>query len=128
IRSDTLGHSSMKAVRFHEHGDASVLRYEDAPEPQVLAGEVLVRVRACALNHLDIWGRRGLPGVRIGMPHICGSDVAGEVAQSAVPDVPPGRRVLIQPGMSCGRCPMCLAGRDNECPQYEVLGYRSHQG
>jgi len=118
----------MKAVRFHQHGDASVLRYEEAPEPEVLPGEVVVRVRACALNHLDIWGRRGLPGVRIPMPHICGSDIAGEVAKSATPDVPPGRRVLIQPGMSCGRCAMCLAGRDNECPQYEVLGYRSHQG
>jgi NADPH:quinone reductase-like Zn-dependent oxidoreductase len=118
----------MKAVRFHEHGDTGVLRYEDAPEPEVLAGEVIVRVRACALNHLDIWGRRGLPGIRIPMPHICGSDVAGEVAKSGTPDVPPGRRVLVQPGMSCGRCLMCLAGRDNECPQYEVLGYRSHQG
>src|SRR5205814_565418 len=81
-----------------------------------------------ALNHLDIWGRRGLPGVTIPMPHICGSDVAGEVVHSAAGDVPAGRRVLLQPGMSCGRCPACLAGRDNECPQYEVLGYRTHQG
>lgn len=118
----------MQAVRFHEHGGPEVLRVEDAPEPEVLAGEVLVRVRACALNHLDIWGRRGLPGVRIPMPHICGSDVAGEVVRSAAVDVPPGRRVLLQPGMSCGRCASCLAGRDNECPQYEVLGYRSHPG
>ncbi|HEY6211730.1 MAG TPA: alcohol dehydrogenase catalytic domain-containing protein, partial [Vicinamibacterales bacterium] len=99
-----------------------VLRYEEAPEPDVLAGEALVRVRACALNHLDIWGRRGLPGVTIPMPHICGSDVAGEVVASAAVDVPAGRRVLLQPGMSCGRCAACLAGRDNECPQNEVLG------
>ena len=105
-----------------------MLRYEEAPEPDVLAGEALVRVRACALNHLDIWGRRGLPGVTIPMPHICGSDVAGEVVASAAVDVPAGRRVLLQPGMSCGRCAACLAGRDNECPQYEVLGYRSHPG
>ena len=105
-----------------------MLRYEDAPEPEVLSGEVLVRVRACALNHLDIWGRRGLPGITIPMPHICGSDIAGEVVRSAAADVPVGRRVLLQPGMSCGRCSACLAGRDNECPQYEVLGYRTHQG
>ncbi|HYM23259.1 MAG TPA: zinc-binding dehydrogenase [Vicinamibacterales bacterium] len=118
----------MKAVRFHQHGGTDVLRCEDVPEPKVLSGEVLVRVRACALNHLDIWGRRGLPGVTIPMPHICGSDVAGEVVRSAAADVPAGRRVLLQPGMSCGRCSACLAGRDNECPQYEVLGYRTHQG
>ncbi|HMD35567.1 MAG TPA: zinc-binding dehydrogenase [Vicinamibacterales bacterium] len=118
----------MKAVRFHEHGDARVLRYEDVPEPEMLPGEVLVRVRACALNHLDIWGRRGLPGVKIPMPHICGSDVAGEIMGSTAADLPAGRRVLIQPGMSCGRCAACLAGRDNECPEYEVLGYRSHPG
>ena len=118
----------MKAIRFHEHGDTGVLRYEDVPAPEVLPGEVLVRVRACTLNHLDIWGRRGLPGVKIPMPHICVSDVACEIAESAAADLPAGRRVLIQPGMSCGRCAACLAGRDNECPQYEVLGYRSHQG
>jgi NADPH:quinone reductase-like Zn-dependent oxidoreductase len=118
----------MKAIRFHEHGDARVLRYEDAPEPAVLPGEALVRVRACALNHLDIWGRRGLPGVKIPMPHICGSDVAGEIAGSSAVDLPAGRRVLVQPGMSCGRCAACLAGRDNECAQYDVLGYRSQQG
>jgi NADPH:quinone reductase-like Zn-dependent oxidoreductase len=118
----------MKAVRFHEHGDTSVLRCEDVPEPELLSGEALVRVRACALNHLDIWGRRGLPGVKIPMPHICGSDIAGEVMGSTAVDVPAGRRVLIQPGISCGRCGACLGGRDNECPQYEVIGYRSHQG
>ena len=69
----------MKAVRFHEHGGPDVLRYEDAPDPQPGAGEVLVRVRACALNHLDIWNRRGV--VRLPLPHISGADVAGEVAR-----------------------------------------------
>src|SRR5258706_12181228 len=97
--SDRLAALPMKAVRFHQHGGVDVLRYDDAPEPEVLPGEVLVRVRACALNHLDIWGRRGLPGVTIPMPHICGSDIAGEVVKSAAVDVPIGRRVLLQPGM-----------------------------
>ena len=118
----------MKAVRFHRHGDPSVLRYEDAPEPELLPGEVLVRVRACALNHLDVWARRGLPGIDTPMPHISGSDVAGDVVGSAALDLMLGRRVMLQPGMSCGRCSACLSGRDNECARYEVLGYRNHPG
>jgi len=118
----------MKAVRFHSHGSPEVLRYEDAADPVATAGEALVRVRACALNHLDIWERRGLPRVTIPLPHISGSDVAGEVVSSAVANVIPGTRVMLQPGISCGRCAACLSGRDNECPQYEVLGYRNHQG
>lgn len=118
----------MKAIRFHQHGGPEVLRYEDTPEPELQPGEVLVRVRACALNHLDIWERRGLPHVHIPMPHISGSDVAGEVAATLAPDIMPGRRVMLQPGMSCGRCAACLSGHDNECPHYEVLGYRSHPG
>jgi NADPH:quinone reductase-like Zn-dependent oxidoreductase len=118
----------MKAVRFHSHGGVDVLRYEDAPDPDLAPGEVLVRVRACALNHLDLWERRGLPHVPIPMPHISGSDVAGEVVAATASQVPLGRRVMLQAGVSCGRCAACLAGRDNECPQYEVLGYRNHQG
>src|SRR5471032_1545542 len=118
----------MKAVRFHQHGGPEVLRYEDAPDPDLMPGEVLVRVRACALNYLDLWGRQGLPNVRIPMPHISGSDVAGEIVASAAPDVATGRRVMLQPGVSCGRCAACLSGKDNECPQYEVLGYIHHAG
>jgi NADPH:quinone reductase-like Zn-dependent oxidoreductase len=118
----------MKAVRFHQHGGPDVLRFEEAPEPDLESGEVLVRVHACALNHLDLWSRRGLPNVRIALPHISCSDVAGEVVASAAPDVATGRRVMLQPGVSCGRCQACLAGRDNECPQYDVLGYRRHMG
>jgi NADPH:quinone reductase-like Zn-dependent oxidoreductase len=118
----------MKAVRFHEHGGPEVLRVEDAPEPHLSPGEVLVRVRACALNHLDLWARRGLEHVSIPMPHISGSDVAGEVVGAAGVDLHPGRRVMLQPGVSCGRCSACISGKDNECRQYEVLGYRNHPG
>jgi NADPH:quinone reductase-like Zn-dependent oxidoreductase len=118
----------MKAVRFHSHGGADVLRHEDAPDPDLAPGEVLVRVRACALNHLDLWERRGLPHVPIPLPHISGSDVAGEVVAAAASHVPLGRRVMLQAGVSCGRCAACLSGLDNECPHYEVLGYRNHQG
>jgi NADPH:quinone reductase-like Zn-dependent oxidoreductase len=118
----------MKAVRFHEHGGPDVLRFEEAPEPELGPGDVLVRVRACALNHLDIWERCGLPHVQIPMPHISGSDVAGEVVEAQAPDVAPGCRVMLQPGVSCGRCEACLSNRDNECPRYEALGYRGHAG
>jgi NADPH:quinone reductase-like Zn-dependent oxidoreductase len=118
----------VKAVRFHQHGGPEVLAYEDAPDPDLAPGEVLVRVRACALNHLDLWERRGLPRVAIPMPHISGSDVAGEVVAPAPPGVSAGRRVMLQPGVSCGRCGACLSGSDNECQSYEVLGYRNHAG
>jgi NADPH:quinone reductase-like Zn-dependent oxidoreductase len=118
----------MKAVRFHRHGGPEVLVCEEVPEPQLAPGEALVRVRACALNHLDLWTRRGLDRVTIPLPHISGSDVAGEVVASTGTDVPAGRRVMLQPGISCGRCAACLSGRDNECPRYEVLGYMTHSG
>jgi NADPH:quinone reductase-like Zn-dependent oxidoreductase len=117
----------MKAVRFHQHGGPEVLRYEDAPDPDLAPGEVLVRVRACALNHLDLWGRRGVP-VRVPVPHIAGSDVAGDVVSALAADVSVGRRVMLQPGISCGRCAACLSGVDNECARYEVLGYLNHAG
>lgn len=118
----------MKAVRFHSHGGPEVLRYEDAPEPQPGPGEALVRVHACALNYLDIWERRGLEQVVFPMPHISGSDVAGRIVAASAENVATGTRVMLQPGVSCGRCTACLSGRDNQCPQYEILGYRNHPG
>jgi NADPH:quinone reductase-like Zn-dependent oxidoreductase len=116
----------MNAIRFHEHGDAGVLRYEEAPDPQPQAGDVLVRVRACALNHLDIFNRRGV--VKLPLPHISGADVAGEIVTSSDPALPPGRRVLLQPGLSCGHCEACLSGRDSFCPRYDVLGSQRDGG
>jgi NADPH:quinone reductase-like Zn-dependent oxidoreductase len=120
----------MKAVRFHEHGGPEVLRFEDAPDPAPPPGWVLVRVRAAALNHLDIWQRRGLDRVKIPMPHISGADVAGEIAglTDGVTGWQTGDRVMLQPGLSCGRCRACLEGRDNHCPRYDVLGYQSNGG
>ncbi len=118
----------MKAVRFHAHGGPDVLRYEDAPDPIAGPGEAVVRVRACALNHLDLWQRRGMERVQIPFPHISGADVAGEVISAPQGEYAPGSRVMLQPGLSCGRCAACLDGRDNECPKYDVLGYRSDGG
>jgi NADPH:quinone reductase-like Zn-dependent oxidoreductase len=118
----------MKAARFHAHGDPSVLRYEDAPDPVPAPGRAIVRVRACALNHLDLWERRGLDRVRLPLPHISGSDVSGEVADAGGGAVPAGTRVMLQPGLRCGACPACRAGRDNLCPSYDVLGLMSDGG
>jgi NADPH:quinone reductase-like Zn-dependent oxidoreductase len=120
----------MRAVRFHEHGGPDVLRYEEAPDPVLRAGEVVVRVRACALNHLDLFQRRGIERVTIPLPHISGADVAGEIA-GVSPEarfLAAGTRVMLQPGLSCGRCDACLAGRDNYCRTYDVLGYQSDGG
>lgn len=118
----------MKAIRFHAHGGPDVLRYEDVAEPIAGPGEAVVRVRACALNHLDLWQRRGIERVRIPFPHISGADVAGEVASVPGGELAVGRRVMLQPGLSCGRCAACLDGHDNECHAYDVLGYRSNGG
>lgn len=114
----------MKAARFHEHGGVDVLKYEDVPEPKVSPTDVLIKVKACALNHLDLWMRRGLPGIQIPLPHIVGSDISGEIVEvgQSVTSVKPGQRVLVNPGMSCGRCQACLGGRDNYCRQYDVIG------
>jgi NADPH:quinone reductase-like Zn-dependent oxidoreductase len=118
----------MKAVRFHAHGGPEVLRYEDAPDPVAGPGDALIRVRACALNHLDLWQRRGMERVRIPFPHISGADVAGEVISTPNGEFAAGTRVMLQPGLSCGRCQACLDGRDNECQKYQVLGYFSDGG
>ena len=115
----------MKAVRFHSHGGPEVLRYEDAPDPVPSGDEVLVRVKACALNHLDLWARNGLPDVKIPLPHISGSDIAGVIEW-----VPPeektiqrGMEVIVNPGLACGRCDKCLLGRDDQCRFYTIIGY-----
>ena len=113
----------MKAVRFHEFGGADVLKYEDVPEPQIRKDQVLIKVKACALNHLDLWIRKGLPGPKL--PHINGSDVAGDVAEVGeyVTDIKVGERVLLAPMVFCGHCQACLAGQQNFCRQFSVLGY-----
>lgn len=115
----------MKLARIHRHGGPEAIVYEDAPEPVIAPGEILVRVRACALNHLDLFVREGMPGVRISMPRVLGSDIAGEVV--AVGEfcrrVEPGWRIVLSPGLSCRQCEHCFLGNDNLCREYRVLGY-----
>lgn len=120
----------MKALRFHQHGGPDVLVWEDAPDPVIAADRVLVRVAAVAMNHLDLWQRRGLDRVRIPLPHISGADVAGTI-EAVGPDVRglnAGDRVMLQPGVSCGQCRACLSGQDFRCRRYDVLGYQSDGG
>jgi NADPH:quinone reductase-like Zn-dependent oxidoreductase len=120
----------MKAVLFREHGGPHTLSYEDLPTPTVGAGDVLVRVKACALNHLDIWVRQGNPAYSMPLPHVSGSDVAGIVDQvgAHVDGITVGQRVFVSPGISCWRCDACLAGRDNFCRSYSLLGAMAHGG
>lgn len=112
----------MKAIRIHEFGGPEVLRYEDIRDPQPRKDQVLVRVRACAMNHLDLWVRKGLPGVKL--PHILGSDIAGEIVEVGeyVTGFRTGQRVLIAPMHFCNHCAKCVAGLQNQCPEFTVLG------
>jgi len=120
----------MKAVIFEQHGGPEVLKLTDVPDPKIKADEVLVEVRGCALNHLDVWVRNGLPGIKIPLPHILGDDIAGVVREvgDLVTWVNVGDEVIIQPGVSCGHCADCLAGRDNMCDDYDIIGYRRDGG
>lgn len=120
----------MKAVVIRQHGGPEVLEYTDVPEPVIEANEVLVEVKACALNHLDIWVRKGMPGIEIPLPHILGNDVAGIAKQvgDLVTWVKAGEEVMVQPGVSCGHCEACLGGKDNFCRDYDIIGYRRDGG
>lgn len=114
----------MKAVGFHEHGGLDKLRVLDVPKPEIGDDDALIRVKACALNHLDLWVREGLPGLKLAMPHISGCDVAGEIAAvgKEVADWEPGVRVTANPGVYCGRCEWCVKGEHPLCPDFKILG------
>ncbi len=120
----------MKALCFYEHGDADVLRYDDVPDPTAGPGQVLVRVRACALNHLDIWVRRGWPGLKLPMPHWSGADVAGEVVAlgDGVTGWEIGQRVVIDPGVSTAQDEFTRRGEDSLSPGYAILGEQVRGG
>ena len=114
----------MKAVLFRRHGGPDVLEYTEAPDPTPGPGEILVRVKACGLNHLDLWIRQGIPAYHINMPHISGCDVAGLVERvgDGVTRPAAGDRVVLAPGLSCGTCEWCWRGDDNVCATYRIRG------
>jgi len=120
----------MKAVRFHEFGGPEKLQFEEAPQPKPGPNEVVVKVKACALNHLDIWARQGTRNERIPLPHISGSDISGEIYETGSPadKHSKGERALVAPGISCGSCDYCTNGWDSLCESYKIIGYETQGG
>ena len=120
----------MKSVYLTQHGDESVLQYGELPEPVASPGKVLVQIKACALNRLDLWVRGGLPSLKLPMPHILGSDISGVVAEvgPGIAHVSAEQEVVISPGVSCGYCEHCLSGADNNCRYYGVIGEHTTGG
>lgn len=114
----------MKTVLLHKHGGPDVLEYADFPEPEPGSGQVLVRLKAAALNRLDLWVRNGWPGIKLEYPHIPGADGAGEIAGlgAGVQGWQVGERVVINSNLACGVCEACLAGWDNRCRDWHLLG------
>src|ERR1041384_4893344 len=114
----------MKALAFNEFGGPDKLRRQDVPDPKITSGEVLVRVRACALNHLDLFVREGIPALRTKLPFWTGCDIAGDVAAlgANVTGIAVGDRVCVNPNLTCGRCEFCLTGEDSLCVRYRILG------
>ena len=114
----------MKTLLFHQFGGPEVLRYEDAPDPKIGPGEVLVRVRACALNRLDLFVREGIPALKTPLPFWTGCDIAGDVVEvgAEVQGVKVGDRVAVNPNLTCGRCEYCIQGEDSLCVRYGIFG------
>ena len=127
----------MKAVTFEQHGETDVLKYTDLPEPEISPNEVLIRVKAAAANYNDIWARRGLPGVRVILPHVSGSDASGVVeavgsevgagTANGFNNIPfkPGDEVMVHPGISCRVCDVCTRGEEFFCRQFKIWGFQT---
>ncbi|TLX66842.1 MAG: zinc-binding dehydrogenase [Thaumarchaeota archaeon] len=112
----------MKAVPFYSHGNVSVLKYvENFPTPVPNPSEILVRIKYCGINHLDIWTRMGIPGISINLPHICGSDIVGTL-ENDYSTFSRGSRVLVYPGISCNQCNFCNNGNETLCKQFSIIG------
>ena len=118
----------MRAVVYSRHGGPEVVTVQEMPAPPLRPNDVLVRVRAAALNHIDLWVRKGLPRLRLTFPHIPGADASGVVERvgEAVTKVQPGTEIIIAPGISCGVCTYCVSGQDNLCADYAILGEHRH--
>jgi NADPH:quinone reductase-like Zn-dependent oxidoreductase len=118
----------MRAICIREFGGNEKVQLENLPEPAPGPGQALIRVKAAALNHLDIWVRKGRPGLTLGRPHVLGSDAAG-VLEALGPGcdgatLKPGSEVVVNPGVSCMNCEFCLRGQQSECAQFKLLGFQ----
>ena len=120
----------MKALYFKEHGDLEVIQYGDVSDPKMGPEEVLVRVRACAINHLDVWVRRGWPGLKLEMPHWCGADVSGEIVELGreVTGWRVGQRVVVDPGINVLEDEFTRRGEVTLSPGYHILGEQMRGG
>jgi NADPH:quinone reductase-like Zn-dependent oxidoreductase len=114
----------LKALAFNEFGGPDTLKLQDVPDPKIKPNEVLVKVRACALNHLDIFVREGIPALKTPLPFWTGCDIAGDIAEvgAQVQGVKVGDRVAVNPNLTCGRCEFCAQGEDSLCVRYGILG------
>jgi NADPH:quinone reductase-like Zn-dependent oxidoreductase len=128
-RGGETGFPTMRAAVFHSTGGPEVIQVEDRPRPVPGPGEALVQVRAAALNHLDLWLRRGLP-IDTTMPHIGGSDVAGTVVElgPGVRGPEPGSEVVGNPALWCGACDWCIRGEHPLCDRFRILGEHTDGG
>src|SRR3984893_1989731 len=117
----------MKAVLFETHGGPEVLKYTEILEPKVGPNDVVIRVRAAAANFNDIWARRGMPGVKTVLPHVSGSDIAGDIVDvgSEVRMVSEGDSVMVHPGLACRHCRACAAGEDLFCRSFKIYGFQT---
>ncbi len=124
------GDLDMKALCFYEHGEMEVLQHADVPEPKPKQGEVLLQVKACAINHLDVWVRRGWPGLKLALPHWGGADVAGVVAGlgKGVAGWQVGDRVVVDPGINTVEDEFTRRGEDSISPGYHILGEQTKGG
>jgi NADPH:quinone reductase-like Zn-dependent oxidoreductase len=119
----------MKTILFHQHGGPEVLQYTDFPTPEPKAGEVLIRLRAAALNRMDVFVRNGWAGLKLEMPHINGADGAGEIVafgenttKEEIGGLEIGDHVAINANLGCGECEFCKSGKDNLCKHWHLLG------
>src|ERR1041385_3207056 len=114
----------MKAVVFNQHGGPDVLQYQDVSRPQPGPNDVLIQVKAASINHIDIFLRRGMPGIKVPMPKIVGSDASGIIRElgEGVKGLTVGQRVTINPGVTCGRCEFCAAGYGSQCVSWAMVG------
>ena len=120
----------MRAVVFDRFGGPEVLELREVPPPKIEADEALIQVKACGINHLDLWVRAGLRGLEPEMPHILGNDVAGEITElgAGVTHLAVGQKTLVNPTLSCGHCAACANGDDNLCRSYDVVGRKRNGG
>ena len=122
--------NKMRAVVFHSHGRVDRLEYTYVEIPHLGPKDVLVKVKACALNHLDLWTLMGMPGLKLPLPHTLGCDISGEVVKVGhkVRGIPLNRPVIVSPGIRCGKCEYCKTGWDSLCPDYQIMGFQVNGG